>query len=230
MPRYGNPDGLKRLVDKAHEYGLTVLLDVVHSHASKNVMDGLNMFDGTDSCFFHAGSRGVHSLWDSRLFNYREYEVLRFLLSNIRWWMEEYRFDGFRFDGCTSILYHSRGINAEFASADATLFRSLFAGIGQGFSGHYDEYFGLNVDTEGIVYAMLANYTVHYFNADGITIAEDVSGMPGTCRPIDEGGLGFDYRLAMAIPDKWIELLKKCKDEDWNMGKIVCILIMCWWH
>ncbi|ENN80342.1 hypothetical protein D910_12033 [Dendroctonus ponderosae] len=219
--RYGNPDGLKRLVDTAHEYGLTVLLDVVHSHASKNVMDGLNMFDGTDSCFFHAGSRGVHSLWDSKLFNYCEYEVLRFLLSNIRWWMEEYRFDGFRFDGCTSILYHSRGINVEFASADATLFQSLFAGIGQGFSGHYDEYFGLNVDTEGVVYVMLANYTVHHFNPDGITIGEDVSGMPGTCRPIDEGGLGFDYRLAMSIPDKWIELLKKCKDEDWNMGNIV---------
>ncbi|KAL1493449.1 hypothetical protein ABEB36_011499 [Hypothenemus hampei] len=200
--RYGTPEELKRMVDVAHQNGLTVLLDIVHSHASKNVLDGLNMFDGSDACFFHSGSRGTHSLWDSRLFDYSQFEVSKFLLSNIRWWMEEYQFDGFRFDGCTSVLYHSRG-------------------IGQGFSGHYDEYFGLNVDTDGLVYLMLANYIVHKFNPAGITIAEDVSGMPGTCRPVDEGGLGFDYRLAMAIPDKWIELLKKYKDDDWNMGNIV---------
>ncbi|XP_050314045.1 1,4-alpha-glucan-branching enzyme [Anthonomus grandis grandis] len=200
--RFGTPEELKRLVDRAHELGLTVLLDIVHSHASKNVLDGLNMFDGTDACFFHTGSRGTHSLWDSRLFDYSEYEVMRFLLSNIRWWQDEYHFDGFRFDGCTSIMYHSRG-------------------IGQGFSGNYDEYFGLNSDTDGLIYLMLANYVVHYFNSEGLTIAEDVSGMPGTCRPIEEGGLGFDYRLAMSIPDKWIEILKKYKDEDWDMGNIV---------
>ncbi|XP_018320680.1 1,4-alpha-glucan-branching enzyme [Agrilus planipennis] len=200
--RYGTPEQLKRLIDRAHELGLYVLLDVVHSHACKNVLDGLNMFDGTDACFFHTGARGNHPLWDSRLFNYSEIEVQRFLLSNLRWWLEEYHFDGFRFDGVTSMLYHSRG-------------------VGQGFSGHYDEYFGLNVDTEAVVYLMVANYMVHKFHPEAITIAEDVSGMPGTCRPVTEGCLGFDYRLAMAIPDKWIELLKDTKDDDWNMGNIV---------
>jgi 1,4-alpha-glucan branching enzyme len=200
--RYGTPEELKRLIDRAHELGLTVLLDLVHSHASKNVMDGLNQFDGTESCFFHAGGRGEHSLWDSRLFNYQEFEVMRFLLSNIRWYMEEYQFDGFRFDGVTSMLYHSRG-------------------IGQGFGGTYDDYFGLGVDTEGVVYLMLANHVAHMFKNDAITIAEDVSGMPGTCRPTSEGCLGFDYRLAMAIPDTWIKLLKHYSDEDWNIGNIV---------
>ncbi|XP_046681961.1 1,4-alpha-glucan-branching enzyme [Homalodisca vitripennis] len=200
--RYGPPDDLKELVDVAHANGLYVLLDMVHSHASKNVLDGLNQFDGTNSCFFHDGPRGEHSLWDSRLFNYSEYEVLRFLLSNLRWYVEEYGFDGFRFDGVTSMLYHSRG-------------------IGQGFSGHYDEYFGLNVDTEAIVYLMLANHILHKLYPELTTIAEDVSGMPGSCRPVEEGGIGFDYRLAMAIPDKWIKLLKETSDEDWNMGNIV---------
>lgn len=200
--RYGNPEQLKHLIDKAHEYGIYVLLDVVHSHASKNIMDGLNEFDGTDSCFFHTGTRGVHSLWDSRLFNYSEFEVLRFLLSNLRWYLEEYQFDGFRFDGVTSMLYHSRG-------------------IGEGFDGTYDAYYGLNVDTEAVVYLMLANSIIHQLFQQAITIAEDVSGMPGTCRPVSEGGLGFDYRLAMAIPDKWIEYLKEMKDEDWNMGNII---------
>ncbi|CAG9831462.1 unnamed protein product [Diabrotica balteata] len=200
--RYGNPEELKRLVDRAHELGLMVLLDLVHSHASKNVMDGLNQFDGTDSCFFHSGPRGEHSLWDSRLFNYSEFEVLRFLLSNIRWYMEEYRFDGFRFDGVTSMLYHSRG-------------------IGQGFGGHYDDYFSLGVDTEGLVYLMMANHMIHKLHSDAVTIAEDVSGMPGTCRPVTEGCMGFDYRLAMAIPDKWIQLLKHKSDDSWDIGNII---------
>ena len=70
--RYGTPDELKELVDECHHQGITVLLDVVHSHASKNTADGLNQFDGTNSCYFHDHARGVHELWDSRLFNYTE--------------------------------------------------------------------------------------------------------------------------------------------------------------
>ncbi|CAI6355682.1 unnamed protein product [Macrosiphum euphorbiae] len=200
--RFGTPEDLKELVDVAHSKGLYVMLDVVHSHASKNVLDGLNQFDSTDAGYFHSGPNGSHPLWDSRLFNYSEYEVLRFLLSNLRWYIEEYNFDGFRFDGVTSMLYHSRG-------------------AGQGFSGHYDEYFGLNVDSDALIYLMLANYMLHTFYPNCITIAEDVSGMPSSCRPVSEGGLGFDYRLGMAIPDMWIKLLKEVKDDDWNMGDIV---------
>lgn len=200
--RFGTPDELKYMVDIAHKHGLFVMLDVVHSHASKNVADGLNQFDGTNSCFFHDGARGEHSLWDSRLFNYTEYEVLRFLISNLRWWHDEYAFDGYRFDGVTSMLYHSRG-------------------IGEGFSGDYNEYFGLNVDTDAVIYLALANRLMHTISKDMVTIAEDVSGMPALCRPVNEGGVGFDYRLGMAIPDKWIELLKECRDEDWDIGNIV---------
>jgi len=199
--RFGTPEDLKALVDKAHEMGLFVMLDVVHSHASKNVLDGLNSFDGTDSCFFHTGSRGSHPLWDSRLFNYSEWEVLRFLLSNLRMWVDVFGFDGFRFDGVTSMLYHSRGVG--------------------GFSGDYNEYHGLNTDTEALVYMMLANHLLHSLTPNMITVAEDVSGMPALCRPITESGGGFDYRLAMAIPDMWIKLLKEQKDEDWDIENIV---------
>ncbi|XP_030255021.1 1,4-alpha-glucan-branching enzyme [Sparus aurata] len=200
--RYGTPDELKLLIDTAHSMGIMVLLDVVHSHASKNVEDGLNKFDGSDSCFFHSSPRGDHSQWDSRLFNYSSWEVLRFLLSNLRWWMEEYRFDGFRFDGVTSMLYHHHG-------------------VGTGFSGDYSEYFGLQVDEDSLVYLMLANHILHTLYPSCITVAEDVSGMPALCREVQEGGLGFDYRLAMAIPDKWIQILKELKDEDWDMGNII---------
>lgn len=200
--RFGTPEELKYMVDKAHELGMFVLLDVVHSHASKNTQDGLNQFDGTNACYFHDGARGEHSLWDSRLFNYSEFEVLRFLLSNLRWWRDEYGFDGYRFDGVTSMLYHSRG-------------------IGEGFSGDYNEYFGLNVDTEALIYLAVANYFLHKLDPNVITIAEDVSGMPTLCRPTAECGIGFDARLGMAIPDKWIELLKGQSDEAWNIGNLV---------
>ncbi|ELQ43365.1 1,4-alpha-glucan-branching enzyme [Pyricularia oryzae Y34] len=201
--RYGTPEDLKELIDAAHGMGLTVLLDVVHSHASKNVLDGINEFDGTDHQYFHAGGKGRHDQWDSRLFNYGHHEVLRFLLSNLRFWMDEYQFDGFRFDGVTSMLY-------------------LHHGMGTGFSGGYHEYFGPDADEEALVYLMLANKMLHELYPEVISIAEDVSGMPTLCLPWSDGGVGFDYRLAMAIPDMWIKILKEKKDEEWDMADI------CW--
>ncbi|KAF9185660.1 alpha-1,4-glucan branching enzyme [Haplosporangium sp. Z 11] len=203
--RYGTPEELKELIDTAHGLGITVLLDVVHSHACKNVLDGLNNFDGSDHQYFHEGPKGRHELWDSRLFNYGSYETMRFLLSNLRFYMEEYGFDGFRFDGVTSMMY-------------------LHHGIGFGFSGNYHEYFGDDVDTEAVVYLMIANDMLHQLYPNCITIAEDVSGMPTLCRPVPEGGIGFDYRLSMAIPDMWIKLLKEKADDQWDMGNIAFTL------
>nr|XP_018262818.1 1,4-alpha-glucan-branching enzyme [Kwoniella dejecticola CBS 10117]OBR84976.1 1,4-alpha-glucan-branching enzyme [Kwoniella dejecticola CBS 10117] len=200
--RYGTPEELKSLIDKAHEMGLTVLLDVVHSHACKNVEDGINEFDGTDHLYFHGGAKGKHELWDSRLFNYGNHEVLRFLLSNLRYWMDVYMFDGFRFDGVTSMMYTHHG-------------------IGTGFSGGYHEYFGDSVDLEAMVYLMLANQMLHELYPNVITIAEDVSGMPTLGRPVYEGGVGFDYRLSMAVPDMWIKMLKESTDDQWDMGNVV---------
>ncbi|OBZ76109.1 1,4-alpha-glucan-branching enzyme [Grifola frondosa] len=200
--RYGSPEDLKELIDTAHAMGITVLLDIVHSHASNNVLDGLNQFDGTDHLYFHEGGKGRHELWDSRLFNYGSHEVLRFLMSNLRFWMEEYRFDGFRFDGVTSMMY-------------------VHHGIGTGFSGGYHEYFGPAADLEAIVYLMLANDAMHTLYPFCITIAEDVSGMPLLCVPVSKGGVGFDYRLSMAIPDMWIKLLKHKRDDEWDLSNIV---------
>ncbi|KDR83966.1 hypothetical protein GALMADRAFT_55015 [Galerina marginata CBS 339.88] len=200
--RCGSPEDLKELIDTAHGMGITVLLDIVHSHACKNVLDGINEFDGTDHLYFHEGGKGRHELWDSRLFNYGHHEVLRFLLSNLRFWVEEYQFDGFRFDGVTSMMYKHHG-------------------IGTGFSGGYHEYFGDGADQEGIVYLMLANDSMHSLYPDLITIAEDVSGMPLLSKPVDVGGVGFDYRLSMAIPDMWIKLLKHKTDDQWDIPNIV---------
>ena len=202
---FGTPEELMELIDKAHEMGLFMIMDIVHSHASSNVDDGFNNWDGTDYLYFHGGKMGYHSQWDSRLFNYSSYETLRFLLSNCAYYSEKYRFDGFRFDGVTSILYRNHGINYSF-------------------SGDYKEYFSNNFDEDGGVYLMLANKLLHQINPEVITIAEDVSGMPGLCLTVEQGGFGFDYRLNMSVSDKWIQLLKEYKDENWNMGNLVFTL------
>lgn len=198
--RFGTPDELKQLIDAAHGLGLRVLLDLVHSHAVKNVHEGLNLFDGTPFQYFHAPPRGEHVAWDSMVFDYAKFEVLRFLLSNARYWLEEYRFDGFRFDGVTSMLYLDHGLSRGFSS--------------------YADYFGDNVDEDAVTYLKLANVLVHKLRPEAVTIAEDVSGMPGMGRPVEEGGLGFDYRLAMGVPDYWIKLLKERRDEDIQLGEL----------
>ena len=202
--RFGTPEELIELIDTAHGMGLLVIMDLVHSHAVKNLNEGLSHFDGTADHYFHAGAKGEHIAWDSRCFDYSKYEVQRFLLSNIRYWLETYRFDGLRFDGITSMLYSDHGLERKFTG--------------------YADYFNTNVELDAIAYLMLANEVVHAVNPVAISIAEDMSGMPGIARPTDEGGLGFDYRLAMGIPDYWIQLLKEKHDEDWHIGEIYGML------
>ena len=203
--RFGTPEDLKALIDAAHARGLLVLLDLVHSHAVKNTQEGLNHFDGTDFQYFHAGARGLHAAWDSLVFDYAKPEVRRFLLSNVRFWLEEFRFDGFRFDGVTSMLYHDHGI------------AHVFTG--------YDDYFGGNVDEDAVTYLQLASELAHAVRPDAVLVAEDVSGMPGIARPLADGGLGFDYRLAMGVPDYWIKLVKEVPDEQWNLGAVYTELL-----
>ena len=196
--RYGKSRELKKLIDTAHKMGIAVLLDIVHSHAIKNTTEGLNEFDGTTYQFFHDGEKGDHSAWGTKLFNYGKNEVIHFLLSNIKYWMEVYHFDGFRFDGVTSMLYHDHGLGSAFSN--------------------YDMYFSMNTDTEAVTYLQLANELIHEINPNAISVAEDMSGMPGMCLPICAGGIGFDYRLSMGVPDLWIKLLKEYKDENWDIG------------
>ena len=202
--RFGTPEELKALIDTAHSMGLLVIMDLVHSHAVKNLNEGLNRLDGTAHHYFHAGAKGEHIAWDSLCFDYSRYEVQRFLLSNIRYWLETYRFDGFRFDGVTSMLYSDHGLERKFDG--------------------YKDYFNAGVEIDAIAYLMLANEVVHAVNPAAISIAEDMSGMPGLTRLTEEGGLGFDYRLAMGIPDYWIRLLKEKQDEEWRIGEIYGML------
>jgi len=198
--RFGTPEDLKELVDSAHLAGITVIMDLVHSHAASNEVEGISRFDGTLYQYFHAGPRGRHRAWDSRCFDYAKYQVLHFLLSNCQFWLDEYRFDGFRFDGVTSMLYLDHGLEKAFTS--------------------YDHYFNDNVDEDALTYLALANKLIHDVRPDAITVAEDISGMPGLAAPAAKGGIGFDFRMAMGVPDFWIRIIKERKDEDWPMAHL----------
>ncbi|MGJ8694784.1 MAG: alpha-amylase family glycosyl hydrolase [Verrucomicrobiaceae bacterium] len=201
--RFGTPEELKYLIDTAHGLGIAVLIDIVHSHSVKNTAEGLSRFDGSDGLYFHGDARGEHPQWDSKVFDYGRDEVRQFLLSNLRYWLEVFRFDGFRFDGVTSMLYWHRGTEA--------------------FGSHHS-YFGPAVDDDAILYLKLATKLIHTLRPDAIVVAEDMSGMPGLCRPIDEGGQGFTHRLSMGLPDYWIKLLKHTPDEHWNMDELWDVL------
>jgi 1,4-alpha-glucan branching enzyme len=199
--RFGTPEELKELIDTAHKSGIRVIMDLVHSHAVKNVNEGLGLFDGSPGQYFHTGDRRYHRAWDSLCFDYGKDNVIHFLLSNCRYWLEEYKFDGFRFDGVTSMIYYDHGLEKNFTS--------------------YSEYFDGNQDPDALTYLYLANRLIHSYKPSAITVAEEMSGMPGLASHTDRSGYGFDFRLSMGVPDFWIKLVKETPDEHWDMGKLM---------
>jgi 1,4-alpha-glucan branching enzyme len=199
--RFGTPEDLKELVDKAHTAGLRIIMDLVHSHSVKNIIEGLGLFDGSAGQYFHSNERRNHKAWDSLCFDYGKDNVIHFLLSNCRFWLEEYKFDGFRFDGVTSMIYYDHGLEKNFTS--------------------YNEYFDGNQDEDALIYLYLANKLIHSYKPEALTIAEEMSGMPGIAADIEKKGWGFDYRLSMGVPDFWIKLVKETFDENWDMGKLM---------
>ncbi len=198
--RFGTPEELKELIDTAHGAGISVILDVVHSHSVSNVKEGLSQFDGSDYLYFHHGEKGQHPVWDSRCFDYGKTETILYLLSNLKYWLHEFHFDGFRFDGVTSMCYWNHGLGVDFVN--------------------YAQYFDDNVDEDAVTYLTLANRLVRAVNPNAFTIAEDVSGMPGMAFPTKKGGIGFDFRMSMGIADYWVKTLKTQSDEQWGMGDI----------
>ena len=201
--RFGTPEEFKALVDEAHGLGIAVVMDIVHSHSVDNEAEGLGLFDGKEDLYFYTGWQGRHPAWGSRCFDYGKDETKYFLLSNCKYWMEEYHIDGFRFDGVTSMLYWDHGLEKVFAG--------------------YDNYFNQGVDENAVAYLALANVLIHEMNKDAFTIAEDVSGMAGLAAPIAQGGVGFDFRMSMGVADNWIKWIKEIPDDHWSMGEM-------WWQ
>ena len=201
--RCGTPEELKELIRRAHELGLAVIMDLVHAHYVKNLNEGINSLDGTDHLYSPPGDAGYQQYWDSKLFDYGKEEVQHFLLSNVKYWLDEFHFDGYRFDGVTSMIYRHHG----YVTFDSR-----------------DRFFDEGVNGDALTYLTLANRLAHDFRPSAVTIAEDVSGMPGMCIPIADGGIGFDYRLGMAIPDFWIKQLKEVPDEQWDIREMWSVM------
>ncbi len=202
--RFGTPEEFKALVDEAHGAGIAIVMDIVHSHSVDNELEGLGDFDGKEGdMYFYSGDRGRHPAWGSRCFDYGRHETQHFLLSNCKYWMEEYHIDGFRFDGVTSMLYWDHGLGKDFVG--------------------YDNYFNGGVDESAVTYLALANMLVKELNPDAFTIAEDVSGMAGLAAPFEAGGVGFDFRMSMGVADNWIKWIKELSDDQWSMGEM-------WWQ
>ena len=199
--RFGTPDDLRELIDTAHAIGIRVIMDLVHSHSVSNISEGLGLLDGDPGLYFHTGQRRIHVAWDSLCFDYGKPMVAHYLLSNCKYWLEEFRFDGFRFDGITSMLYYDHGLGSDFVS--------------------YQQYFNGNQDGDAIVYLTLANKLIHEFSPGATTVAEEMSGMPGVAAGVAVGGTGFDYRLAMGVPDIWIKMVKEIPDENWDLGYLL---------
>lgn len=198
--RFGTPEEFKALVDDAHCMGIAVIMDVVHSHAVKNEVEGLSRLDGSYTTYFHEGPRGEHPAWGSRCFDYGKGATVHFLLSNLKYWMEEYHLDGFRFDGVTSMLYLDHGLGRDFTD--------------------YGCYFTGGEDEDALAYLGLANILVKEIDRNAITIAEDMSGMPGLAAPVRDGGAGFGFRMSMGVADHWIKWIKELSDWQWSMGEI----------
>ena len=201
--RFGTPEEFKALVDEAHALGIAVVMDIVHSHSVDNEAEGLGNFDGKETLYFYDGWQGHHPAWGSRCFDYGKDETKYFLLSNCKYWMEEYHIDGFRFDGVTSMIYWDHGLEKAFVG--------------------YENYFNQGVDDNAIAYLALANILIHEMNEDAFTIAEDVSGMAGLAAPLEMGGVGFDFRMSMGVADNWIKWIKELSDDHWSMGEM-------WWQ
>ncbi|MCL7041319.1 hypothetical protein MKW94_030953 [Papaver nudicaule] len=203
--RFGTPDDFKRLVDEAHGLGMLVFLDIVHSYSAADEMVGLSLFDGSNDCYFHTGKRGHHKYWGTRMFKYGDLDVLHYLLSNLKWWVEEYQIDGFHFHSLSSMIYTHNGFAV--------------------FTGDMEEYYNQYVDKDALIYLILANEMLHELNPNIITIAEDATHYPGLCEQTSEGGLGFDFYANVSVSEMWLSLLESVPDHEWNMNKVVKTLL-----
>ncbi len=187
--RFGLPDDFKALVDEAHRLGLAILLDITHSHAAPNTEQGIARYDA--SAYFFADK---DNQWGTLSFDYGKEMTRRFLLSNCRWWMEEFHVDGFRFDAVGNMIYRDHGFGDDFSHVG----RCFYTADGSN-----------RVDEDGVLYLELANTLIHELKPQSLTVAEEFSGMPGMTSPTRDAGLGFDYRFAMGIPDFWGKFIKE---------------------
>ena len=173
--RFGDPDGLRLLIDRLHQAGIGVILDWVPGHFATDPW-ALARFDGTPLYEDPNPQRGWHKEWGSHIFNFGRKEVRNFLVANALFWMEEFHADGVRVDGVASMLYLDYSREPEQWSPNV---------------------YGGRENLEAVSFLQEMNATAYKRVPGVITIAEESTSWPGVTRPTDQGGLGFGFKWNM---------------------------------
>jgi len=184
--RHGDADGLRYLVDKAHQAGIGVILDWVPAHFPRDA-HGLGRFDGT-ALYEHADPRkGVHPDWGTYIFNYGRAEVVAFLVSSALYWIEGFHIDGLRLDAVASMLY------LDYSRDEGAWVPNRFGG---------------RENIEATAFLRTLNETIHREHP-GVTVgAEESTAWPGVTHPVAEGGLGFDMKWNMGWMHDTLEVVE----------------------
>lgn len=173
--RYGTPCDLMALIDRCHMEGIGVIMEIVPSNFPKDDY-GLYKFDGT--CLYEDNNpkKGQRDSWGTCLFNFQRYEVISFLISAVMFWFDKYHIDGMRIGAVSSMLY------LDYGKKDGEWVPNRFGG---------------NENLEAIDFIKRLNKAVHMYHPSALTFAEENTSWPKLTLPIEEGGLGFDYKWNM---------------------------------
>ncbi len=173
--RFGSPEAFRRLVKRAHEAGINVILDWVPGHFPSDT-HGLVAFDGT-ALYEHEDPReGYHQDWNTLIYNYGRNEVKNFLSSNALYWLERFGVDGIRVDAVASMIYR------DYSRAEGEWIPNQYGG---------------RENLEAIEFLKHTNWKIHSEMAGAISIAEESTSFAGVTHPSENGGLGFNFKWNM---------------------------------
>ena len=185
--RFGTPDGFRRLVERAHEAGINVILDWVPGHFPSDT-HGLAAFDGT-ALYEHADPReGFHQDWNTLIYNYGRNEVKNFLSSNALYWIERFGIDGIRVDAVASMIYR------DYSRAEGEWIPNKYGG---------------RENLEAIEFLKHTNWKIHSEMQGAISIAEESTSFGGVTHPSENGGLGFNFKWNMGWMNDTLSYMQK---------------------